>query len=498
MKINIYKYELLTFFTIPLLLAATSTKQLLLTYIGYGIFLFFFTRDTLKSVLFKILLLSLSFDVIIRGWTIQTVISHAINHYHYEFFFGFSVSFLTTISLLLLLIKNRMQIRALHIPTYVYFLGFTVLWSLISALVAQNTSLALFGVVQLFTSASILILSIYFFSDANERTYFIHQTIIVVLYAGLLGTIQYIYQHPIGLFIEQTKFLAPSGYMTTDGVSLQRVAGQLSHPTYFGTYLSLLLPIVIGSFVLIINTYKRNRIRWILYLSSSVLGSIALLATFSRSAWISMILIVFLYILNRHIALRERKRMSLSSIFLIAGSVICVVFFGMSEILTRLSSFSTLMQYGNAAPRIELMKIAWNITKQNPIIGIGLNHFTTVVDTMNVPNIIARFIYPVHNTFLLFLSEIGFPAGLAFILFCIIGIIKTYNITQSHPFSLFAWLGCVTFFINSQVHTIFNQDPSFSIFMVLLGYLIATQYNAKTYNRRHRHQKPPKTTRAMS
>jgi hypothetical protein len=44
------------------------------------------------------------------------------------------------------------------------------------------------------------------------------------------------------------------------------------------------------------------------------------------------------------------------------------------------------------------------------------------------------------------------------------------NIFKSKPITFGIWIGLLTFIISSQFHPLFNLDPTFDMFMLILGY----------------------------
>ena len=69
--------------------------------------------------------------------------------------------------------------------------------------------------------------------------------------------------------------------------------------------------------------------------------------------------------------------------------------------------------------REELAESAWKISKEHPYVGVGLNNYIpTAIDSSFLSGT-NRFLQPVHNIFLLMLSETGLVGFLGFLLFFI-------------------------------------------------------------------------------
>ena len=137
----------------------------------------------------------------------------------------------------------------------------------------------------------------------------------------------------------------------------------------------------------------------------------------------------------------------------------------------RLSTVSTVWSQGTGVGRIHLMQQALFQLSKFPLFGVGLNRFTEIMSAQDLPIEIRNFLFPVHNTFLLFFSETGIPGGLLFAMFAFAMLGATLARAKKSLISYGVWLGAATFVVNAQFHTLFHQDPSLDFFMVLLAYL---------------------------
>ncbi len=203
---------------------------------------------------------------------------------------------------------------------------------------------------------------------------------------------------------------------------------------------------------------------------SLVGGIVALIGTYSRSGWIAMgvAALSFYWILNN-----RRQKFKINALLLFSFAITLIVITGTvgPYIITRLEDILSALSLGSAQVRILLMEYAWKMIQSYPLWGVGLNHFTSALTTFDLPIGLKGFTYPVHNTFLLFFSELGIPAGLLFLLFIYLIFQRSYKSLKDNWVNIGIWVGTLTFLINGQFHTLFNQDPTFDVFMVLLGYL---------------------------
>ncbi len=139
----------------------------------------------------------------------------------------------------------------------------------------------------------------------------------------------------------------------------------------------------------------------------------------------------------------------------------------------RIKSFDYIWSLGSGRGRLVLIREAGKIIRQFPVFGVGLNNFVKVMrDGSNNPEVLGL-LFPVHNTFLLFLSELGILAGSIFIIFMISVLVKSYKKAFKVWQNTAVWMGVVSYVISAQFHTLFGSDPSFELMMIMVGYLLS-------------------------
>jgi len=195
--------------------------------------------------------------------------------------------------------------------------------------------------------------------------------------------------------------------------SILRIGGTLGHPNNLAKYLVLLIPLPVSLF-LFVSLKKIYRILCFLIIFLSIF---TLVLTLSRAAWIAFIFSMFVLILlgvkARFFNLSKLLLIVLSSITLISA-----IAFGFHEMIeVRLFTGD----YGSARSRISQMKVALNIIKHHPFIGVGINNYFEVMhlydNTFEMITLTLQHI--VHNSYLLIASEMGLPALFFFFLFVI-------------------------------------------------------------------------------
>ena len=139
------------------------------------------------------------------------------------------------------------------------------------------------------------------------------------------------------------------------------------------------------------------------------LGTIALVFTLSRGAWISFAFAipVFFFFAWRRGAVSSRH-------VLLVGAVIVLVCTTVSGAL-----YGRLFEEegASASSRIPLMQLAQLVIEDHPFLGIGANNFALVVWRYVGPNFSGEFIHSVHNKYLLVWAETGIVSLAAFLWF---------------------------------------------------------------------------------
>lgn len=456
----------------------TNNKQLILVFLGVFLSFLIISRWKLVSSLYLVFLLSLPYERGLRGWFIS-VVSQGPESWKpgYEFYFGLSIKIIIFITIVLLLFFSKKELRMSFVSWNITTITITLFFylSAINCFQSDDFVVSIFGFIKLSLCIGTYIVGSYFFQKKFYRDYFLVFLVSLLFWFGLIGSWQYFLGHPIGLFLEETTLTKTNGFYTSDGDLLYRVSGLTGHPTFFGSLLSLLIPIGLGAlFDMVKNTTKTSitkKMVYFLYIFIAIcFGTIALIATFSRSAWFCLIfsfLLFFIKFRHKFISLVSYKSLAIVSVVVLISAFT----FG-NRIFSRIDSVSSILTIGNARGRINLVRQSLLIIKDSPLRGSGLNLFTRQMlqHSLNIEE--RTFFTPVHNTFLLFISELGIPTGLLFIFFSVICLYKSFkSLYRSGWVAWGVWVGAFTFIINAQFHTLFNLDPSLNIFMAMMAFL---------------------------
>lgn len=449
----------------------SNNKLYILLFLIFSAIVFFYFKKSLWETVFLTLLLSLPFENTLREWIFYS--SSNNNPNDYSFFFGITIKSILGLTILLLtcLKKNKNSIKdQSYSVKNKYLLVFYLLALITSTFFQTRFTTVTIGIIRLSLSIWFYFLASNYFSQKNKKNVFKYYLLSLIIFSSFIGLLQFVKQKPLGKFIELTPgFSTETGYSTTDGEKQYRVSGFISHPVYFGSFISILIPILIGVFF-----QSKNKNLKIIYFLIVLASITVLLATLSRSTWINLIVIIsffYFYIKKNNLLLPPIKISSQIKkilFFLAFLSVIPIT----PIIFTRMKSIPDLFNNkdGSLYSRVALLKTSIKMIEFRPYTGIGLNNFSFENYNQNLRSFIA----PPHNTIFIFLSEMGIPTTIFFILFIYLSLKPKKSIFNKNIIDFSIWVGLITFIISSQFHPLFNLDPTFDMFMLILGYYSTT------------------------
>lgn len=198
-----------------------------------------------------------------------------------------------------------------------------------------------------------------------------------------------------------------------------RAYGTFSHPNVFGGY----IVIVIVMLFLLTKKWKVESGGYkVFFLTSYLLLLTALFFTFSRSAWLAMLVsfLVYCYITFRKMGDGERgtgAMFIIPTIFLI--TFLSIVYFPVIQVRFSQDSYNEIQSVQERMSGYEEASILWQL---RPFYGVGAGNYTAAAYTYN--DMLEGWNYqPVHNVGLLFLVEFG-VAGIVLLFFVVVSFIS--------------------------------------------------------------------------
>jgi len=298
---------------------------------------------------------------------------------------------------------------------------------------------------------------------------------------SVVALIQYFTRAHLGLdLLGETGTVAIRNLESTSvqGEKVFRVGGFLSHPNLLGIFLAALIPVAIAAFLL-----RLGKVHKLFFLGTAALGMAALVATLSRSGWLSFAaaftLLMALMILHRGLRRRSMLAAAAATLTLLVVSAIFA-----PQIIARIFSSREAAMLGRA----EYLHDAWGMIKVKPILGWGLNSYVLAVGpfTKYHSNWAARkhykdWIPPVHNIYFLWWAETGI-IGLAVHLLLLVCVawpgIGNLRVKNEMLFAVNA--ACLSAMLAFWVDGFFSLSLRFNhilrVFWVLAAILMAVRY----------------------
>lgn len=288
---------------------------------------------------------------------------------------------------------------------FILFSGLTIFWSLNAELTFSRwlvlvQAVALLSMVLLFDFKFKKIAFVWVSGAAIQGIFAIFQFFSQSVFANKW----------LGL-AEHSPLISGSIILQTDNERWLRAYGSLPHPNILAGFL-----VIAVLFLFYLAFVAQKQSQRIFVLTSLVAIVPALFLTFSRSAWIAIIL--SLIILS--FWLYQRKDYFLNSTFLkiLTLSVFLVVILGVNlsgALLARFSGEQDL-EINSLKLRMTFTQQAWQLIKDRPYLGVGIGNYTLAVYQKINASWPGYYYQPVHNLFLLVLAELGIVGAVIFYL----------------------------------------------------------------------------------
>ena len=236
----------------------------------------------------------------------------------------------------------------------------------------------------------------------------------VLVVQGLIAVLQFHQQHNLGLsrFGEVPISLEGNfSILTANSTNWLRGYGLTPHPNILGGILAALFVLVIACFLA-----ANGRSRW-LWAGTAVSGLGGILFSFSRSAWLGLLvatLILFIWLMAQPATRQRSLRLALP--LMVAGLLILSAFTWTQRhlLLSRLTRSANPQEVRSVSERQALNQITLSLIEENPWPGLGAGQLSYHIDTYaaQLPDIEAQ---PVHNMPLLLTAEFGILGGLVWL-----------------------------------------------------------------------------------
>lgn len=330
--------------------------------------------------------------------------------------------------------------------------------SALSVLVAPDMRLALYKLVFF---VQLALLFVYLTSTLSRHRL---RWVFDLLLAGLVFEFVVMALQSAGLNIGRDVLQGSAGTGT-----FHRVSGMLGSPNTAAGYLNVVTLIALAAIV-----WRGNRRQTAGGVLAMMAGVAGLALTLSRGGVLGFTVGIFAFVvLSMH-----RRQLKLRHSAAIAAMATTVTFLAGDQLLLRTASDA------GEQGRIALLQIAWEMIKAEPLIGIGLNNFVTVLPDFLTPMFAHQWLYAVHNTYALITAESGVFALGAFVAFlgCLVMAAWTASRRLRGGYAAFA-LALLAAVMARSVHMfvdVFNGPVSWLAVMVVAALIAALHEQTAT------------------
>jgi O-antigen ligase len=310
--------------------------------------------------------------------------------------FGISVTTIALVALYTAWILESFAERGRHHPAFRFSLPLAAYVSIaaLSLLVARD---GLLGFFEVWILLQTLLVFVYFANRVRTRSEVLF--VIRILLIGLALESAIIIAMQAGMRID---IPGHPLVVAEDAVgNYARIAGTIGSPINAAGYISLLMAPALSVLAAPVGRWDKR-----LAMLAFGLGFVALIFTFSRGAWIALVLSLMI------LGWAMRRRLSLKAFVLPALAMATMAFFLKDQIAIRLLGNDN----GSAYVRVELMRVAFQMIRDHPVLGVGANNYPLEMTRYFKAG---QWLYAVHDKYLLIWAEVGLGGLIAYVAFLI-------------------------------------------------------------------------------
>lgn len=201
-----------------------------------------------------------------------------------------------------------------------------------------------------------------------------------------------------------------------------RIFATFGNPTYLATFLAAALPLAIAAAS---ERLPRHRVPGLI---GSALIGIALVLTFTRSAWIAAVIeLPVLYFVLRSFRPRGRSTQIVFGLLIfsaLAAFILAVSATGASEAIPRLKASFNVAE-GSAGSRVKIYETAAAVIADKPFFGVGPDRFRFGFAVHKPAEYVIKEMHPktpddAHNYLINMAATAGLPASVVFMFFLVL------------------------------------------------------------------------------
>lgn len=317
-----------------------------------------------------------------------------------------------------------------------------------------------------------------FFSLLTDDRTRIHQVLALFLLGLIVPVLFGWYQVLHGSSPASTLFGMGSKDAATPGVAvvesetsrLLRAYGTFPHPNVFGGYIAFGIVALAW-----LSRFMRSRRQLAGALFASVLLGATFIVTFSRSAWLSLLVACLFLIAFMLWQRRIPPRRAIPVMALGLASILSTIIVFHSQVFSRFDP-SQRLEVISIEERASQYQMFGEVFATAPLFGVGPSAYTFILERLD-PGYPVWSYQPIHNMYLLILAELGL-IGILALGYSIFTINPFANASLREAGTLFACaIGILLFVIGLFDHYLWTLWPGLALASVTLATLVRWAYS---------------------
>lgn len=263
----------------------------------------------------------------------------------------------------------------------------------------------------------------------------------------------------LGVAAQNPFMIAGESVIETGLRRFLRAYGTFPHPNILGGFLVVA---ILFSIYLFFHSHKRSL--QVFGLILSIINIMGLMLTFSRSAYLAFIVSAVLYLAFIFLFSKARiTRAVFFAVMFIASALLMGIIF-QSAISPRFDG-SLRLEQKSLDERGAYLKESFKLIQSHPLLGIGKGNFTASVRREINEKKKPWEYQPVHNVYLLAMSELGIAGIIFFAIFLLASFVRACKQKHYLGIALFSVIVIIGFFD----HYFWDLYPGIIMFWLILG-----------------------------
>lgn len=333
--------------------------------------------------------------------------------------YGVVSLYFSDVLIIIILLISMLEKRKKSLPKIKktwFFLAFFELFVFISIFFAEIKYIAIYSYVKILLAFALF----YLLSETklNEKK-LVLSFLSSVFLQSLIGVFQFFSNYSwsnkyLGMAKHDPSELGTFVIELDDKTRILRAYGGFDHPNIYGFFIFIGIFVFIKYFLTIDDRKNISLKKQFVYFSILSLFFFSLLLSFSRAVFLVFIF-WFLFLLAWSFIDRNRRVIIYKILFsFLLVFIVAFSFYG-NLFLQRFNPASRLENISNIE-RVEQFKVSGDIISKNLLFGLGVGNYTGKLASLDEREREAWSYQPVHNVYLLALSEIGIFGLISFLL----------------------------------------------------------------------------------